>query len=52
MSINNVINTLDAISPGEELDKLLIPNEIYDQTINREKDYLIKYFLKIFNRMN
>ena len=45
MSINNVINTLDAVSPGEELDKLLIPNEIYDQTINREKDYLIKYFL-------
>jgi len=44
MSIN-IINTLNAANPGEELDTLLIPNEIYTQTINREKDYLIKYFL-------
>ena len=41
----HIINTLNTENPGEELDTLLIPNEIYEQTIDHNKDYLIKYFL-------
>jgi len=42
----NVINTRNYENPGEELDTFLIPNEIYDLTINRETKSIQKYFFQ------
>ena len=42
----NVINTRNYENPGKELDTFLIPNEIYDLTINRETKNIQKYFFQ------
>lgn len=42
----NVINTRNFDNPGKELDTFLIPNEIYDLTINRETKKIQKYFFQ------
>ena len=41
----SIINTSSSLEPGKELDKLIIPNEIYNETINYDTEYIIKYFL-------
>ena len=40
-----VINTRNEKEPEKELDKLLIPYEIYDLTINRETEKIQIYFI-------
>ena len=41
----NIINTSGSLTPLKYLDNLLIPNEIYNETINYDTEYLTKYFL-------
>ena len=38
-------NTIDINDEEKEVDRLLIPNVIYDDTISRNTDELIKYFI-------
>jgi|TARA_B110000483_G_C18206320_1_gene547835 hypothetical protein len=42
----NIINTINYENPGEKLDTFLIPNEIYDLTINRDTKSIQKYFFQ------
>lgn len=40
-----VINVRNFSNMGEELDKLLVPNEIYELTMNRETEKIQQYFI-------
>lgn len=46
--MNNIINlrNIDNNEQSKELDRLLIPNEIYDLTIEKKTNEIEKYFLK------
>lgn len=46
--MSGVINlrNIDNSEQAKELDRLLIPNEIYDITIKKDKDAIEKYFLR------
>ena len=41
----NVITIRNFENPGKELDKLLIPNEIYDLTISKNTEKIQEYFI-------
>ena len=45
MNNNNIINTSISDNPGKILDMQLIPNEIYNLTLNKETKSIQKYFL-------
>ena len=45
MNYNNIINTSTSENPGKILDTQLIPNEIYNMTINKETKNIRIYFL-------
>ena len=38
--------TIIKLDVAADIDRNIIPNEIYDQTINKEKDAIIRYFFK------
>lgn len=42
---NFIVNVRNVVDTEKELDDLLIPNEIYDLTINREKSKIQSYFI-------
>ena len=43
--MNYIVNVRNAEETEKELDTLLIPNEIYDLTINRETFKIQQYFI-------
>ncbi len=43
--MNHIVNVRNAEEVDKELDNLLIPNEIYDLTINRETYKIQEYFI-------